>query len=90
MVLSAFALRATFGVFLPLASVARGALAAAIGFLAARLVPQHSFLFAPVAMAVGALAYLAMLFVLRELTRDDVDALLSALKKRKPAAPATA
>jgi stage V sporulation protein B len=90
MVLSAFALRATFGVFLPLASVARGALAAAIGFLAARLVPQHSFLFAPVAMAVGARADLAMLFVLRELTRDDVDALLSALKKRKPAAPATA
>ncbi len=88
LVLSTFALRETFGVLLPLKTFLRGAIAAAAGFWAARLVPQHTLLLAPVAMAAGGLTYLAMLFVTRELTSADVQSALSVWHKRRVAKPA--
>ncbi len=84
--LSTFALRSTFGLMLPMATLLRGAISAAVGFYVARLVPQHSLLLAPVAMSAGGLAYVAVLFVTRELKPSDVKSALSSLRNRKAVA----
>ncbi len=79
---SSLALRAALGVFPPLLTFLRCALAAGAGFWTARLVPQSSAWLAPVAMAAGGLAYLAALVLLRELKGADLAALRAVLRKR--------
>ncbi len=79
---SSLALRAALGVFPPLLTLFRCALAALAGFWAARLVPQPSAWLAPLAMLAGGLAYGAGLLLLGELKRADFAALRAALPKR--------
>ncbi|MDB4977491.1 MAG: hypothetical protein JWN48_5832, partial [Myxococcaceae bacterium] len=83
LVVSSVALRSVFGVLPPLATFARCALAAAVGYSVSGLVPQQTAWMAPLAMIAGGLAYLAALFVLRELKASDLSELVTALKKRK-------
>lgn len=89
LVLSSLLLRAVLGVFPPLLTLARCIAAAALGVYVSRLVPQQTAWMAPLALSAGGLAYLAALFVLRELTRADLDELRSQLQaKRGKARPA--
>jgi stage V sporulation protein B len=83
--LSSYALKLQFNVLLPLATLLRCALAAAVGFLVARLIPQHHALLAPPAMLAAGLAYLLSLLLLGELTREDLTRALGAVRGKKPA-----
>jgi stage V sporulation protein B len=85
LVLASIALKRAFDVSLPLPTLLRCALAAAVGFLVARLIPQHHALLAPPALLAAGVAYLAALLVTGELKRDDLSRALSALRRRKPA-----
>jgi stage V sporulation protein B len=82
LIVSSLALRAALGVWPPVFTFARCALAAVAGYQAAHAVPQQSAWMAPLAMSAGGLAYLAALFVLRELKRSDVESLFRALQRR--------
>ncbi len=70
--LSAAAVYLKFKALVPLMTLARGAIAGAVGFGVAMVVPHESRVLALVALAAGFFAYLAVLFVLRELTIADV------------------
>lgn len=82
LIVSSIALRAALGVWPPVLTFARCAVAAVAGYYGAHAVPQLSAWMAPVAMIAGGLAYLAALFALRELKRADLVALTTALRKR--------
>jgi stage V sporulation protein B len=84
LVLSALALRRVLSVSLPLATFVRCALAGAAAFAVARALPQSRFL-SPLVLIASGLCYLALLVVLRELKKSDLDALLSAVSRRKMA-----
>jgi len=71
LLLSAWVIRSSFGVFVPVFTWARAALASAAGYIAAAAVPHHSALMALLALGAGFLSALAVLVVTRELTRDD-------------------
>ena len=73
--LSAWVLHRSFGVFIPLSTWARTALAAGAGYAAAATVPHDSAVMALLALAAGFLSALAALVATRELTRDDLRAL---------------
>ena len=75
LVLSAWAVHRTFGVFIPLATWIRAALSAGVGYAAAAAVPDHSPAMALVALALGFSSAAAVLLVTRELTKDDWHAL---------------
>jgi stage V sporulation protein B len=85
LVLALLVLKRQFDVRLPLPTLLRCMLAAAAGFLVARLIPQHHALLAPPALSAAALAYLAALALTGELKRDDLTRLLGALLRKKPA-----
>jgi len=90
LVVSSFALRALLGVFPPLLTLARCAVAAAVGVYAARAVPQGTPWMAPVAMVAGGLAYLAALALLRELTQRDLAPLVALVRRRTGKRPSAA
>ena len=71
LLLSAWVIRSSFGVFIPVLTWVRAALAAGAGYAAAAAVPQESALMAIVALAAGFLSALAVLLVTGELGRDD-------------------
>jgi O-antigen/teichoic acid export membrane protein len=73
--LSAWVIRRSFGVFIPIATWLRAALAAGAGYAAAAAVPHDSPLMAILALAAGFFSALAVLVATRELTRDDWRAL---------------
>ena len=75
LVLSAWVLRREFGVFIPLSTWLRAALAAAAGYGAAHATPHGSPALAIVALAAGFLAALGVLVLTRELDREDWRAL---------------
>jgi stage V sporulation protein B len=83
LIVSSVALRSVFGVLPPLATFARCALAACVGFYVAHAIPQQTAWMAPIALIAGGLAYLAGLVLLRELKRADLSDLVTALQKRK-------
>jgi stage V sporulation protein B len=83
LVLSTRALHRLFAVGLPLLTLLRCALAAAVGACAARFVPQHSGLLAPVAMLAGGLAYLTVLLATGEISQADRERVLGVLKKKR-------
>ena len=70
-----------FGAFIPIGSVVRVLVAAAVGFAVARVVPHDSRLLAMGALVAGGLAYLAALFSIRELGKADLDAVMSVVKR---------
>jgi stage V sporulation protein B len=72
-----------FRAFIPLATVARCLIAAAVGFSAARLVPASSKLLSLVALVTGALGYALALLVTRELGRNDLEAIQRVLRRRR-------
>jgi hypothetical protein len=85
LVLTSIALKRLFDVRMPFLTLLRCALAAAAGFLGARLVPQGHALLAPPALLAGAIAYLIALFLTGELKRDDLARVLGAVRRKKPA-----
>lgn len=72
LVASGVAIHSLFGAFLPWLSAVRAIAAAAAGALAAHAVPHATRPGAVLALAVGALAYLAALAIVREIGPDDV------------------
>jgi stage V sporulation protein B len=75
LVLSALVIHRSFGVFIPIATWLRAALASGAGYAAAAAVPDHSAMMAIVALAIGFLSAVAVLLVTREVTRDDLSEL---------------
>ena len=75
LVLSAWAVYQTFGVFIPVATWIRAALAAGAGYATAAATPDDSPAMALVALALGFTISVAVLVVTRELTKDDWHAL---------------
>jgi stage V sporulation protein B len=75
LVLSAWAVYQTFGVFIPVATWIRAGLAAGTGYAAAAAIPDDSPAMALVALALGFTSSAAVLVVTRELTKDDWHAL---------------
>lgn len=73
--LSALVIRRSFGVFIPIATWLRAALAAGAGYGAAAAIPHDSPLTTIGALAAGFLCALAVLVATRELTWDDWRAL---------------
>ncbi len=71
LLLSAWVIRRSFGVFVPVITWARAALASVAGYAAAAAVPHDSALMALLALGAGFLSALAVLVVARELTLDD-------------------
>jgi len=71
LLLSAWVIRRSFGVFVPVFTWARAALASVAGYAAAAAVPHDSPLMALLALGAGFLSALAVLLVSREVTRDD-------------------
>ncbi len=71
LLLSAWVIRRSFGVFIPVITWARAALASVAGYAAAAAVPHDSALMALLALGAGFLSALAVLVVARELTLDD-------------------
>ncbi len=69
------------GASLPALSVLRCLLAAAVAFMVARFIPHASRLMAIVSLGSGFFAYLGMLALLRELTKDDLQAVRRILKR---------
>jgi stage V sporulation protein B len=85
LVLISFALKRQLGVSLPRLTLLRCAIAAAVGFAVAQLIPQHHALLAPPALLAAGLAYLLALFLTGELRRDDLTRALGAVRGKKPA-----
>jgi len=75
LILSAWVIYKLFGVFIPVATWLRAALAAGVGYATATATPHDSPVMALAALAVGFTSSLAVLVVTRELTRDDWHAL---------------
>jgi stage V sporulation protein B len=75
LLLSAWVIRSSFGVFIPIVTWLRAALAAGAGYATASAIPHGSPLMALVALLAGFLSALAVLIATRELTRDDWRAL---------------
>jgi stage V sporulation protein B len=75
LVLSAWAVYQTFGVFIPVVTWIRAALAAGAGYATAAAVPDDSPAMALIALALGFTSSVAVLVVTRELTKDDWHAL---------------
>jgi len=71
LLLSAWVIHRSFGVFIPLSTWARAGLSSLAGYTAAAYLPHDSALMALVALAVGFLSALAVLLLTRELTQDD-------------------
>lgn len=63
-----------FGTFVPPLSVLRGAIAGVVAFACAHFIPQGSIAGAVAALAGGFFAYGAVLLVLREIGRDELEA----------------
>jgi stage V sporulation protein B len=83
LLVAAFALRKLLGTGLPLLTLARAALGGAAAFAAARLVPQHSGLIAPVVLIAGVLVYGGVLVATGELGRADLERVLEVVRKRR-------
>jgi len=75
LLLSAWVIRSSFGVFIPIVTWLRAALAAGAGYATASAIPHGSPLMALVALLAGFLSALAVLIATRELSRDDWRAL---------------
>jgi Na+-translocating ferredoxin:NAD+ oxidoreductase RnfE subunit len=75
LVLSAWAVYRSFGVFIPIATWVRAGLAAGAGYAAAAAIPDDSRIMALIALALGFASSVAVLVVTRELTKDDWHAL---------------
>jgi len=71
LMLSAWVIHRSFGVFVPVSTWARAALASVAGYGAAAALPHDSAVMALLALAVGFLSALSVLLVTRELTLDD-------------------
>ena len=71
LVLSAWVIHRSFGVFIPISTWIRAAVASVAGYTAAAAVPHQSAVMALVALAAGFLSALAVLIVTRELTPND-------------------
>ncbi|MGB3052882.1 MAG: oligosaccharide flippase family protein, partial [Polyangiales bacterium] len=71
LLLSAWVIHRSFGVFIPVSSWARAALASGAGYGAAAALPHDSAVMTLLALASGFLSALGVLVVTRELTRDD-------------------
>ncbi|MBW1904822.1 MAG: polysaccharide biosynthesis C-terminal domain-containing protein [Deltaproteobacteria bacterium] len=81
LVLSASVIYKSFGVFIPVATWIRAALAAAAGYAAASALPHDSPVMALVALAVGFTSSVLVLIVTRELTHDDWHALRRVVRR---------
>jgi stage V sporulation protein B len=81
LVLSAWVIYKSFGVFIPVATWIRAALAAAAGYAAASALPHDSPVMALVALAVGFTSSVVVLIVTRELTHDDWHALRRVVRR---------
>jgi O-antigen/teichoic acid export membrane protein len=75
LLLSALVLYWLFGVFVPVQTWVRAALAAGAGYAAADAIPDHSAVLAIAALGLGFVSSLAVLVITRELTADDWHAL---------------
>ncbi|MFW2387435.1 MAG: lipopolysaccharide biosynthesis protein [Polyangiales bacterium] len=75
LLLSAWVIRSSFGVFIPIVTWLRAALAAGVGYATASAIPHGSPLMALLALLAGFLSALAVLIATRELTGDDWRAL---------------
>lgn len=84
LVLSAAVIHRMFGVFIPLRTWFRAALAAAAGHGAAHAFPHQSALAALAALALGFSASLVVLVVTRELVADDWHALRRIVRRDEP------
>ena len=71
MVLSAWVLHREFGVFIPVLTWVRAALASCAGFFVARAIPHDSIVLAVAALAAGFVAAVAVLVLTRELDHED-------------------
>lgn len=83
LLLGAAVMYRAFHAFLPVASMVRAAIAAAVGFGVAHYIPHASAVMALVALAGGFLSYLATLAALRELRRADLEVAFSIVKRRR-------
>jgi O-antigen/teichoic acid export membrane protein len=81
LVLSAWVIYRQFGVFIPVVTWIRAALAAGAGYAAAAVVPHGSAVMALIALAVGFAASAVALVVTRELTKDDWHALRRVVRR---------
>ena len=81
LVLSAWVVYRLFGVFIPLVTWLRAALAAAAGYASASSVPHDSPVMALVALAAGFTSSLLILIVTRELTHNDWQALRRVVRR---------
>ncbi len=79
--LSAWVIHRSFGVFIPVSTWARAALAAGAGYGVSAAIPDDSALKSLLALALGFLSALAVLVVTRELTRDDWRALRRIIRR---------
>lgn len=87
LVCTAYIVYRAFGAFLPIATVVRVAVASAAAAAAAHFAPVHGRIGALFALTAGGLAYIALLFVLREITSDDIATVKNVLGRgKKPAA----
>ena len=74
-----------FRAFIPLLTVARCLVAAAVGFGAAHFVPASSKLMSLVALITGGVGYVVALLGSGELGKRDLEAIQRVLRRRKPA-----
>ena len=81
LILSSWALHRLFGVFIPVATWVRAALAAGAGYATASATPHDSAVMALVALAAGFASSVAVLIVTRELTVDDWRALRRVVRR---------
>ena len=81
LVLSASVLYQQFGVFIPIVTWIRAALAAGAGYAAAAAIPHGSAVMALIALAVGFASSAVALVVTRELTKDDWHALRRVVRR---------
>lgn len=79
----AIALQLRFGAFLSFASGVRLLGSGAVGFFVARVVPSTGAMLAVAALAAGGLAYVAALFVSRELSRADLEPVFAIVRRRR-------
>jgi stage V sporulation protein B len=83
-ILTGLVVRQQLGAFLPLLSLARIVLAAAVAIVAGRLLPLHGKLMSLVEAAIVAVIFLVVLVVTRELGARDLEAIKAVRKKRAP------
>ena len=72
-----------FQAFLPVFSVIRALIAAAVAGFVASIVPEGSKLLALLALALGFGVYGIMLVLTREITRDEIAAVMNVLRRKK-------